>query len=296
MNNFDDLFESKKEQEEKKTYHPYNKDEWVAKKKQERTDAFAMLDEATTELMNDPEKFKDYLNVQSRFDRYSVSNAILIAHQKPDATRVADFDTWKDSDVSILKGEKAITMLEPGPEFTRDDGSTGFSVNVKKVFDISQTSEAENAQQSKTPDQRKVIKALIAVSPCDIRMTDELADNVDAMYSDKDNAIYIRQGLEGDDIFAGLSQEIVSAKIGKDAPAGAFVAYCASYILCERNGFNTDRYDFDGVPKYFEGSEAKDFRSGLDRIREAANEVSQDMNRTIEAQEKNKRSKDNGAR
>ena len=131
MNNFDDLFESKKEQEEKKTYHPYNKDEWVAKKKQERTDAFAMLDEATTELMSDPEKFKDYLNVQSRFDRYSVGNAILIAHQKPDATRVADFDSWRDNDVSILKGEKAITMLEPGPEFTREDGSTGFSVNVK---------------------------------------------------------------------------------------------------------------------------------------------------------------------
>ncbi len=296
MNNFDELFESKKEQEEKKTYHPYNKDEWVAKKKQERTDAFAMLDEATTELMNDPEKFKDYLNVQSRFDRYSVSNAILIAHQKPDATRVADFETWKDNDIFILKGEKAFTMLEPGQEFTREDGSTGFSVNVKKVFDISQTSEAENAPQPKTPDHRKAIKALIAASPCDIRLTDELSENVDAMYSAKDNAIYIRQGLEGDTIFSSLSQEIISAKLGKDAPEGAFVAYCASYVLCERNGFNTDRYNFDNLPKYFEGREAKEFRNDLDRIREAANDVSQEMNRTLEAQEKNKRSKDNGAR
>ena len=296
MNNFDDLFEGKKEPEEKESRPAYSKDEWVEKKRKERASAFAMLDEATDELMNDPEKFRDYLNVQSRFDRYSVSNAILIAHQMPEATRVADFDTWRDDDISILKGEKAITMLEPGPEFTREDGSTGFSVNVKKVFDISQTSEAENAQQSKMPDQRKVIKALIAVSPCDIRMTDELPENVDAMYSDKDNAIYIRQGLAGDDIFASLSQEIVSAKIGKDAPAGAFVAYCASYILCERNGFSTDRYDFDGIQKYFNGVEGKELRNDLNKVRDMANDISQDMNRNLEAQEKNKRSKDDGAR
>ena len=295
MNNFDDLFESKKEQEEKKTYHPYNKDEWVEKKKQERTDAFAMLDEATVEMMNDPEKFKDYLNVQSRFDRYSVSNAILIAHQMPDATRVADFDTWKDSDVSILKGEKAITMLEPGQEFTREDGSTGFSVNVKKVFDISQTSEAENIPQKKVPDQRKAIKALIAASPCDIRMTDELSDNVDTMFSENDNAIYIRQGMDGEDIFAGLSQEIVKAKIGKDAPRAAFCAYCVSYVLCERNGFNTGRYDFDGIQKYFDGVESKDFRNELNKVRENANDISQGINRYMEEQNK-KLSRDDGAR
>lgn len=296
MNNFDDLFESKKEQEEKKTYHPYNKDEWVEKKKQERASAFAMLDEATVEMMNDPEKFKDYLNVQSRFDRYSVSNAVLIAHQKPDATRIADFDTWKDDDISILKGEKAFTIFEPGKEFTREDGSTGFSVNVKKVFDISQTSEAENAPQRRTPDPRKVMKALIAATPCDIRMTDELPGNVDAKYVEKDNAIYVRQGMEGDDLFATLAQEIVSARIGKDAPAGAFVAYCSSYVLCERYGFSTDRYNFDNLPKYFEGQESKGFRNGLDRIREAANDISQDMSRNMEAQEKAQQNKSRDAR
>lgn len=36
--------------------------------------------------------FQPYLDVQARFDRYSVSNAVLIAAQCPEATRLADFD------------------------------------------------------------------------------------------------------------------------------------------------------------------------------------------------------------
>ena len=287
MSNYDDLFnDNNKEEVEKPEANKYSKEDWAAKKKQERADAFSMLDDATAEMKSDPEKFRDYLNVQSRFDRYSVSNSILIAHQKPDATRIADFDTWKNNDVSILKGEKAFTMLEPGQEFTREDGTTGFSVNVKKVFDISQTSEADNAPQKKVPEQRKAIKALISVSPCDIRMTDELPDGIDAMYSAKDDAIYIRQGMDGDDIFASLAQEVAKAKLGNDTPRPEFTAYCVSYILCERNGFDTGRYDFEGVPKFFEDAEAKDFRRGLDRVRETANDLSQDMDRSIEAQEK----------
>jgi len=296
MNNFDDLFVSKQEKEEKQTYRHYDKDEWMEKKKQERSDAFAMLDEASNEMMNDPEKFRDYLNVQSHFDRYSVSNAILIAHQKPDATRIADFDSWKDDDISINKGEKSFTILEPGKEFTREDGTTGFSVNVKKVFDISQTSEAENAKAPKYPDERKVIKALIASSPCDIRSTTELDDGVDAMFDKDTNSIYIRQGMDGSDIFAVLSQEITACKVGRNEPAVAFVAYCTSYVLCERNGFNTDRYNFENVPKFFEGQDAKSFRNGLDRIREAANDISQDLSRNMETQEKAQKSKSDGAR
>ena len=78
-----------------------------------------------------PRSSETSLNTQAQFDRYSVSNALLIAYQHPGATKVADFSTWKEEDVFVKKGEKAITMLEPGSEFTREDGTTGFSANVK---------------------------------------------------------------------------------------------------------------------------------------------------------------------
>lgn len=38
------------------------------------------------------EKYKQYLRTMSRFHRYSVNNTLLIAMQRPDATRVAGYN------------------------------------------------------------------------------------------------------------------------------------------------------------------------------------------------------------
>ena len=177
MNNYDDLFTAKGEKKESKTERPFNKEEWAAKKQQERAEAFEMLDNATVEAVSNPETFRDYLLIQSRFGKYSVSNALLISYQNNEATYLADFETWKEKGVFVQKGERGITLLEPGNEFSREDGSTGFSINVKKVFDISQTNSERNYSR-RTPDERRVLKALISSSPCDIRMTNELDGNV----------------------------------------------------------------------------------------------------------------------
>ena len=298
MNNYDDLFTAQGEKKESKTERPFDKEEWAAKKQQERTEAFEMLDAATEEAVANPETFRDYLLIQSRFGKYSVSNALLISYQNNEATYLADFETWKEKGVFVQKGERAITLLEPGNEFTREDGSTGFSINVKKVFDISQTNSERNYSR-RTPDERRVLKALISSSPCDIRMTNELDGNVCARYVPKDDAIYIRQGLDGEDIFRSLSQEIVIANFAKNGVARedcVFTAYCATYVLCERNGFDTGDFDFEKVPEMFKDAEPKAIRSQLDKIRDSANELSQDMNRIMEEQQKAKRSRDDGAR
>lgn len=298
MNNYDDLFTANGEKKESKTERPFDKEEWAAKKQQERTEAFEMLDNATEEAVANPETFRDYLLIQSRFGKYSVSNALLISYQNNEATYLADFETWKEKGVFVQKGERAITLLEPGNEFTREDGSTGFSINVKKVFDISQTNSERNYTR-RTPDERRVLKALISSSPCDIRMTNELNDNVCARYVPKDDAIYIRQGLDGEDIFRSLSQEIVIANFAKNGVARedcVFTAYCATYVLCERNGFDTGDFDFEKVPEMFKDAEPKAIRGQLDKIRDSANELSQDMNRIMEEQQKAKRSRDDCAR
>ena len=298
MNNYDDLFTANGEKKESKTERPFNKEEWAAKKQQERAEAFEMLDNATLEAVANPETFRDYLLIQSRFGKYSVSNALLISYQNNEATYLSDFETWKEKGVFVQKGERGITLLEPGNEFTREDGSTGFSINVKKVFDISQTN-SERSYSRRTPDERRVLKALISSSPCDIRMTNELDGNVCARYVPKDDAIYIRQGLDGEDIFRSLSQEIVIANFAKNGVARedcVFTAYCATYVLCERNGFDTGDFDFEKVPEMFKDAEPKEIRGQLDKIRDSANELSQDMNRIMEEQQKAKRSRDDGAR
>ena len=298
MNNYDDLFNDNEKINDNNKKTPFDKDAWIEKKKQECAEAYELLDTATDEIAKDAEKFRDYLNTQAQFDRYSVSNALLIAFQHPGATKIADFTTWKEDDVSVNKGEKAITILEPGSEFTREDGTTGFSINVKKVFDISQTSSENFNMHRRKPDERAAIKALIASAPCDIKMVDELKVS-NARYSPDKNTIFIVKGLDADEIFRSLAFEIGIAKCAEkdiDRKDGMFPSYCASYILCERNGFDTGSFNFDKVPERFADSDVKDIRKSLNSIRDMSNEISQDMNRHFEAMDKANRSKDNGAR
>jgi hypothetical protein len=59
------------------------------------------------------EKFREFLLTMSKFHNYSIGNLILIMLQKPDATRVAGYSTWKDLYRWVKKGEKGIAILAP---------------------------------------------------------------------------------------------------------------------------------------------------------------------------------------
>lgn len=52
------------------------------------------------------ERLTQYLGMLAKFHRYSFGNVLLILSQKPDATRVAGFSTWKQMGRFVKKGEK----------------------------------------------------------------------------------------------------------------------------------------------------------------------------------------------
>lgn len=293
MANFDDLFSGTK-QESKKTETPaFNKEAWAEKKQQERNEVYAMLDEAIGELTSDGECFKDYLNVQSIFNRYSVSNALLITYQNNEATRLADFDTWKESGVSVQKGETSIRILEPGKEYTRDDGTTGVSMNVKHMFDISQTDAEPRRRQPMQYDERKLLKALIQTSPCDIVGTDTLPQNINAAYIPGKNIIQIRKGMSAQEIFSNLSDCIAGAKAEQKNIAvdeRSFTSRCVSYIVSGKFGMDVGDYSFDDVKSVFAGKEPKQIRETLEKVRDTANEIGLAMEKALDEKNKSDRS------
>jgi antirestriction protein ArdC len=59
------------------------------------------------------EKLREYLGAMARFHRYSLHNIMLIATQRPDATHVAGFQTWKRLGRFVKKGAKGILVLAP---------------------------------------------------------------------------------------------------------------------------------------------------------------------------------------
>ncbi len=88
------------------------------------------------------EAFKAYLAVQARFHRYSWHNSMLIAMQRPDATRVAGYKTWQSLGRQVCKGERGITIFAPCPwKRETDDGETeqGIFFRAVHVFDVGQT-------------------------------------------------------------------------------------------------------------------------------------------------------------
>jgi hypothetical protein len=60
------------------------------------------------------EVLKRYLEAMGRFRKYSFTNCMLIFCQKPDATRVAGFHTWKTAfGRNVKKGEHGIMIMAP---------------------------------------------------------------------------------------------------------------------------------------------------------------------------------------
>jgi len=63
--------------------------------------------------IQESDNFRDFLLTMSKFHDYSIGNLMLIMLQKPEATRVADFTTWKELGRYVRKGEKGLAILTP---------------------------------------------------------------------------------------------------------------------------------------------------------------------------------------
>lgn len=70
---------------------PFDKEEWAAAKQAQRKEAYELIDNTCSEMMASGDSFRQYLNVQGRFDRYSVANAILVSAQMPEATQLKEY-------------------------------------------------------------------------------------------------------------------------------------------------------------------------------------------------------------
>jgi len=67
----------------------------------------------SVETIQQSERFHLFLVTMSKFHEYSIGNQILIMIQKPGATHVAGFATWKDLGRWVKAGEKGIAILAP---------------------------------------------------------------------------------------------------------------------------------------------------------------------------------------
>ena len=254
-------------------------EEYVAKKKAEKDAVYQMIDDAATEIVNAPEKFRGYLDTQARMDRYSAANALLIYKQQPQATQLKEFRDWQEDGVKVSKGAKSLSILEP-VEYAKKDGSTGIAYNVKKVFDVSQTNGRRPAAPTLDRDPRKLVAIMLDTAPIDMATVEELpSPNMGAFYRNEDQTLYVKRDI-GDSVALCqcVAQELGHAQLAMSCEAYSrremgFSAVCVGYMLCRKFGVDTRSFAIENIPDGLKNKEPKGIRAELSKTRSAMNEI-----------------------
>jgi hypothetical protein len=112
------------------------------------------------------EALQSYLNTMGRFPSYSWRNVLLIHAQRPTASHVAGYHTWKDLGRYVKTGEKGIMIFAPIMTKQRDNSPTPPSPEITTpqkdnvfrltgfrtafVFDVEQTEGKQLPEFAKT--------------------------------------------------------------------------------------------------------------------------------------------------
>lgn len=263
---------------------PFNKEEWAAQKQEQRKAAYELIDTTCEQMMADGGTFQQYLDVQGHFDRYSVNNAILVSAQMPEATQLKDYGSWKQSRAYVDKDAQKITILEPGKEYEREDGSKAVGYNAKIVYDISQTSAKDRQQPQEAKTMRELVSAMIDASPVSFVPVDDL--ELPAFYDSAQQTIFIKTGLNEEQLFVSMAKEVSAAvfdfKHKESRDVSEFKSFCVAYMVSSRYGVDTRGFNFDNLPKEFEGMETQEFKGELGRMRDVLGEIQSDMYKSLE--------------
>ena len=263
---------------------PFNKEEWAAQKQEQRKAAYELIDNTCSEMMANGDSFRQYLDVQGHFDRYSVNNAILVSAQMPEATQLKDYGSWKQSRAYVDRDAQKITILEPGKEYEREDGSKAVGYNAKVVYDISQTSAKDRQQPQEAKTMRELVSAMIDASPVSFVPVDDL--ELPAFYDSSQQTIFIKTGLSEEQLFVSMAKEVSAAvfdfKHKESRDVSEFKSFCVAYMVSSRYGVDTKGFNFDKLPKEFEGMETQEFKGQLGSMRDVLGEIQSDMYKSLE--------------
>ena len=258
---------------------PFDKAEWAAQKQAQRKEAYELIDNTCAEMMISGDSFRQYLDVQGRFDRYSVANAILVSAQMPEATQLKDYNTWKQSRVYVNKDAQKVVILEPSKEYTRDDGTKGISYNAKVVYDISETSAKERMQPQEQKSMRELVSALIDASPVPCVPVDDL--ELPAYYDSSQQTIFVKKGLSEEVLFISMAKEVSAAvydfKYNESRDASDFKSFCVAYMVSSRYGVDTKGFDFSRLPREYDGMDTQVFKGELGTMRDVLGEIQNDI-------------------
>jgi hypothetical protein len=241
------------------------------------------------------EKWTQYLDVQSKFYRYSPNNVMLILLQNPYATRVAGYRAWQALDHQVMAKESALRILAP-MTYKRDDAPEGEKAReirgfkLVPVFDISQT---------EGPDLPDIVSKLEGLAPEGVfaKLTEfaqgigfrverpqSLDSGANGDTSHSEGRIRVVSSNSEAQQAKTLAHEIGHALLHdpgieatKDLERGLkeLEAESAAYVICAALGMDTSDYSFGYVAGWAGGAPeaTQGIKASTGRIQKAATAV-----------------------
>jgi len=259
------------------------------------------------------DQYMQYLDVMSRFYKYSLNNQILIANQKPDATYVAGFNAWnRNFERRVKKGERAIYILAPQKikidVKTGETDINGEAITEKKeiltfrpvpVFDVSQTEGRELPELAReltgtVENYNEFMMAAAVAAPFHISIQ-ELNTTAKGWCDFVSENIVIKAGMSELQTVKTALHETAHARIHvpkeaetKSREQKEVEAESIAYTVCRHFGLDTSEYSFGYVASWADSQETDVLKQSLETIRNEAVEmieiiegVLQEKNRSI---------------
>lgn len=240
----------------------------------DNSELYRLIKDTIINLQDNNISFEQYLEVQSKFYQYSVSNMLLILAQNSEASVLKDDLSWQRESVRISGKAKPINILEP---FFNSSGEV-IGYNCKDMYDISDT----NAKSKrKKYDNRTILKAFLHNNIAEIKGIDDFDDNtINSIYKinkDGHNVIYLRRGLDFNDIFKEISLELANIEIGSkpNEELDKFKKKAIAYLVCKSHGLNIKDLKIENFPILFREISDVQAKKILGEIRNAVANINE---------------------
>lgn len=260
------------------------------------------------------DRYKEFLDFNSRIYDYSLNNKQLLFLQKPDLTLVGSFTFWKQQNRFVKKGEHGLKVLAPITKkrtlivecfdehkkaILNADGSHKTKEVVQQyiggfkyatVFDISQTDgEPIPSILHELSGSSKISKTLIAsihnISTIPILSdTQNLLGNSNGCYMPKKNLILYKTGLADDHLVKTLLHEITHSRLHsmisdytKNRSFYEVEAESAAYMVAKHFGLDTSDYSIGYMAAWSTGQNIDHFQTSLERSANISKEIIKDL-------------------
>lgn len=290
MLNLESMIQSQIEKDKQEQSLRLSKEEFAQMKKEQRARLYDMADNQFMIAVSSPDNYLNYLNMQSQFSQYTPTNVMLVLAQKPQATELRDFESWKKMKCSIRLNEKGIDIFVPGNTYTRQDGMEAVSYEPRKVFDVSQLKQAPYKRFQKPMSVSDLVSALVYKIPYKVEFIERNESLPSVHYHYETQSLTIQKGITESAMLNGLATELCYAEFAQkyeyNRDDAKLPALSAAYMLCKKYNITTPDPSFtQDAPNFFEGSKPADVREALNNVKGLFKGVSERMEHGIFSQQ-----------